>query len=159
MAIKNKGYSLIEFCLAMCVILPFIWNIIGIIDYYRLANKLEEKIENAFGNRKDFVLKIDERLNVDSNSISDLENLIREKVNKLKNNDTCGANYEGKLIQKRSLEMKNTQLKLPQETYYVMIKGDVDFKKCSKVGGDFLNIMPQDIVSKKYEMVTYEYKE
>lgn len=157
--VNTKGYSLLEFCLSMCIILPFVWNIMGIIDYYRITNKLEEKIENAFGNRKDFVLKIDENLNVDSNSISDLKKLIEKKINRLKANNTCGIVYEGKLIKKTSPEIRNTKLKLPKTTYYVMIKGNMDFNKCSKVGGDFLNIMPKNIVSQKYEMVTYEYKE
>ncbi|MGI6680279.1 MAG: hypothetical protein ACOX3T_02140 [Bdellovibrionota bacterium] len=152
----NKGLSLLEFCVAMAVLLPFIYNVLGIMEYYRLSYLLEEKVDNAFGNRKEFVLKLDENFTVIKESKDNIKNLINDKLRKLRENNHCEIKYDFKLI-KSTKNYEDTLVKRNIPQYFITLKSEMNFKECARMGGDFLNLMPNDIIKTKQILVTYEF--
>ena len=49
---NELGLAFLESMVALVFLFPFIFEIMGIMDYYRISYTLEERINNEFGNRK-----------------------------------------------------------------------------------------------------------
>ncbi len=204
MAIKNfksRGLSVLELCCIFCVVLPILFNLVGIIDYFRIQYLLDELIENEFGNRKIFIVKINEDLTIDNSEKNNIQETIKKKVDSLeavfnkltgKVSEKCQYAISGALIEKSkndamaklfkneykkgSFDMGNINLEnyssLSNQKFVINKDGNqvfldtslairlsitLDFNTCSKIGSDFLNIMPSTISSFKNIIVDFEF--
>ncbi len=199
--LKSDGFSLLEFCCILCVVLPILFNLIGIIDYYRLQYLIDEMVENELGNRKNFIVKVNENLIVTDQEKNKILNIVHVKVDSLQNvlnnldgtiSPNCQYNISGALIEKKKddalakifgnnyfkgeLNIKDVNLenysnltgqrfvvgnngaqKFLNDSLVVRLSISLDFATCSKIGSDFLNIMPNTIASFKNLIVEYEF--
>ena len=69
---NESGLAFLESIVALVFLFPFIFEIMGIMDYYRISYTLEERINNEFGNRKEFAIKLDNNFKV--KNLDDINN-------------------------------------------------------------------------------------
>ena len=108
---NESGLAFLESMVALVFLFPFIFEIMGIMDYYRISYTLEERINNEFGNRKEFAIKLDNNFKV--KNLDDIDDVIRQKINNLKNNyNGLEATYKGTLQIENNRNQENIHVNL-----------------------------------------------
>ena len=155
---NELGLAFLESIVALVFLFPFIFEIMGIMDYYRISYTLEERINNEFGNRKEFAIKLDNNFKV--KNLDDINDVIRQKINNLKNNyNGLEATYKGTLQIENNKNQENIHVNYDlDKKYFVVINGKIDFLKNRRYGYDFLKVMPRNINITKKLLVTYEFE-
>ena len=146
----NHGLALMEFVIVLTCLLPFVYIILNILEYYRYSYALEEIVENAFGNRKEFSLKLDNNFKITPSSRAKINQLINDKINELERNNTLNIEYKGEL------KKSNTINKAGLNDYFVHFHANLDFKKNSRF---LISVMPNNINIDKYLLVNYEFED
>ena len=146
----NKGLALMEFVTVLTCLLPFIYIILNILEYYRYSYTLEETVSNLFGNRKEFSLKLDNNFKIKPESKTAIDKLIHDKINELEKNNPLDIRYTGKLEEGGSTN--NAGLK----NYFVHFSANLDVKKNSHF---LISVMPNNINIDKYLLVNYEFED
>ena len=155
---NELGLAFLESIVALVFLFPFIFEIMGIMDYYRISYTLEERINNEFGNRKEFAIKLDNNFKV--KNLDDINDVIRQKINNLKNNyNGLEATYKGTLQIENNRNQENIHVNYDlDKKYFVVSNGKIDFLKNRRYGYDFLKVMPRKINITKKLLVTYEFE-
>lgn len=179
MEIKNKkqqnGLCVLELVILMMFFLPFSFVVLGLYNFERTLYLLDEVLENNLGNKNQFVIRIDQDLNIIDGEVNRLQQRLVDIQTEMENTiDNMGLSDECSQTRRVEVELMQVQNN-PQSNlmFFVnrrtnqrvqmpnifIIRTTVSLGKDDCVGGalKFFNMMGDTIQSQRETLVDYQF--